>query len=190
MRLVMDTASKFLYFCFIDKNNVIHEEYHEGKNNHSDNLLKKIENALVEKNLKLNNFSEILVGIGPGSYTGLRVSVTVAKILAWTLNIPLYKVSSLDLLSSGYYSKDGIYATTIRAKKNHVYGKLFEVVDGKINILLNDVFLEDDIFFDKIKGYKYTLINEENYKINSEKLIVEKVENIHTLTPNYIQKEI
>lgn len=188
--LVMDTASKYLYFSFVEDGRVLYEVFDEGKNNHSDNLLNKIEVGLEKCNLKLKDFSKIVVGIGPGSYTGLRVSVTVAKMLAWTLNLELYSCSSLDLLGSGYFKENGIYAINIKAKKNHVYGKLLEVKDGIINVLKNDLFSEDSEFFDSIKSYKYKLINEENYKIDINKLIIRKVDNLHQLTPNYIQKEI
>lgn len=188
--LVMDTASKFLYFAFLDSDKVIYEVFDEGKNNHSDNLLKKIEIALAETNLKLKDFSRIIVGIGPGSYTGLRVSVTVAKTLAWSLNIPLYITSSLSLLGSGYFNQAGVYAITLRAKKNHVYGKLIEVEADNIKVIFEDGFYNDDEFLEKVKSYSYKLVNEENYKINLDKLNLEKVDNIHKLTPNYIQKEI
>ena len=45
------------------------------------------------------------------------------QMFAWTLNIPLYKTSSLDFLASGYFRRDRIYAISTRAKKSHVYGK-------------------------------------------------------------------
>ncbi|MFA7435104.1 MAG: tRNA (adenosine(37)-N6)-threonylcarbamoyltransferase complex dimerization subunit type 1 TsaB [Bacilli bacterium] len=188
--LVMDTASKYLFFSFIENGQVLYEVMDEGKNNHSDNLLKKIELALIETNLSLKDFKRIVVGIGPGSYTGLRVSVTVAKMLAWTLGIDLYIVSSLSILSSGHFDNDGIYAVTIRAKKNHVYGKLVEVNGGIQKILINDMFSSDEVFFDMIKNYNYKLVNEENYKIKYENMLLEKVDNLHQLNPNYIQRGI
>lgn len=188
--IVLDTASKYLYFAFLEDAQVIYEVFKEGKNNHSDNLLNYLEVALKECNLTFKDFEKIIVGIGPGSYTGLRVSVTVAKMLAWTLNIDLYITSSLSLLGSGYLNKDGIYAITIKAKKNYVYGKLLEVNNGKIITILEDTFMEEVEFLKNIEDYDYQLINEENYKINIGKLILERVDNLHTLTPNYIQKGI
>jgi len=188
--IVLDTASKYLYFSFLENGQVLYEKFQAGKNNHSDNLLNSIEAALEECNLKLKDFSNVLVGIGPGSYTGLRVSVTVAKMLAWTLKLNFYQVSSLNLLGSGYFDNDGIYAITIKAKKNHLYGKLIEVKSGNISTLITDMFSEENLFFEKIKNYDYKLINEENYKINIGKLYWEKVDNLHNLTPNYIQKGI
>ncbi len=188
--LVMDTASKFLYFSFLDNDEVIYERFLEGHNNHSDNLLKEIDLALKATNLNFKDFSKVIVGIGPGSYTGLRVSLTVSKMLAWSLNIPLYKVSSLSLLGSGYLSEDGIYAITMKAKKNHLYAKLIEVKDSKINEIYHDLFSEENSFFEKIKEYNYYLVNEDNYKINLEMLSLELVEEVHHLVPNYIQKEV
>lgn len=188
--IILDTASKYLYFSFLEDDKVIYEVFREGKNNHSDNLLNYVEAALDECNLKLGDFSKVVVGIGPGSYTGLRVSMTVAKMLAWSLNLELYITSSLSLLASGYFNVDGNFAITIKAKKNHIYGKFIEVKNGKVSTLMDDLFSEESVFFESIKDYNYKLINEENYKIDTRKLILEKVDNLHALTPNYIQKGI
>jgi len=188
--LVLDTASKYLYFAFLDDDNIVYDCFLEGQNNHSENLLKEIEKGLEKENFKLKDFQKIIVGIGPGSYTGLRVSVTVAKMLAWTANIPIFSLSSLTLLASGRLDKDGIYAITMKAKKDAIYGKLVEVKNGKVLEIIPDDFFFEKEFFEKIKEYDYTLINEVNYLVNPLKLNGEKVENVHALNPNYIQKGV
>lgn len=188
--LILDTASKFLYVSFLEDDKIIYCEFLEGKNNHSDNLLKVIEEGLNSLNMKVKDFNKIILGIGPGSYTGLRVSVTVAKMFSWTLNIPLAIISSLDLLSSGYVDRDGIYAVTMIAKKNHVYGKLIQVQNHEVTVLINDCFMEELKFLEIIKNYNYFLVNENNYLIEPKNLKPWVVSDLHQLTPNYIQREI
>lgn len=188
--LVIDTSSKYLYFSFLVDEKVLYEVFLEGKNNHSENLLVEIEKGLKKFGLNLKDFKRIIVGIGPGSYTGLRVGVTVSKVLAWTNLNELYEVSSLDLLASDYFAIDGIYAITMKAKKDHIYGKLIEVKDGNINVIITDNFFIEKDFFEMIKEYNYKLINEDNYKVNPFNLKPKLVTNVHTLSPNYIQKGI
>lgn len=190
LSLVLDTSSKFLYFSFLENEKVIYEKFLEGKNDHSDNLLKEISFGLKEINLEIKDFNRIIVGKGPGSYTGLRVSMTVAKMLSWSLNIPLYTTSSLSLLASNYLKTDGIYAITMRAKKQHVYGKLIIVENSKCEVVIDDLFLEESKYFELIKIYSYKLVNENNYAINPNNVELSKVEDLHSLTPNYIQREI
>ncbi|NLD27063.1 MAG: tRNA (adenosine(37)-N6)-threonylcarbamoyltransferase complex dimerization subunit type 1 TsaB, partial [Acholeplasmataceae bacterium] len=106
-QMVIDTSSKILYVAFLDGDQEIYSVANEGTNNHSENLINVIKAGLEKYDLAVRDFDRIIVGIGPGSYTGLRVGVTVAKVFAWTLKIPLFCVSSLDVLASGYLDQDG-----------------------------------------------------------------------------------
>jgi tRNA threonylcarbamoyladenosine biosynthesis protein TsaB len=188
--LVLDASSNILYISFYDNNKEIYLIKGEGRNNHSENLLQAVSAGLDQCNLRLSDFKKIIVGIGPGSYTGLRVALTVAKMFAWTLEIPLYTASSLDILASGYFNNDGIYAITSRAKKGHVYGKLLEIKSGGQNVIFDDCFLETEKFLKKIEGYNYFEVNSDNYRFNPLNLNIHPVSNLHELTPNYLRSEI
>lgn len=188
--MILDTSSLFLYVCFLEDDQIIYSVFSEGKNNHSENLLKIIEEGLHLNNLNVNDFNKIIVGIGPGSYTGLRVSLTVAKMFSWTLNIPLFTVSSLDLLGSGHFDGDGIYAITMAAKKDYVYGKLIEVNAKMQYVIIDDSFLRSDEFFNSISSYQYQLIDKSKYLVNPINLKVTKVKDLHSLAPNYLRGEL
>lgn len=188
--LVLDASTSHLYIAFYDNNEEIYLLKGIGQNNHSENLLTGVKVGLEKFNLKMKDFKRIIVGIGPGSYTGLRVALTAAKMFAWTLNIPLYTVSSLDILASGYYDKDGIYAIVTRAKKGYVYGKLVEVKSNKQNIIIDDCFLKTEDFYQKIEDYNYFEINVENCIINPLNLELKQVDDLHGITPNYLRGEL
>jgi tRNA threonylcarbamoyladenosine biosynthesis protein TsaB len=190
--MILDTSSAILYLSFYDGDNKIYEVVAPGKNNHSENLIKYIDEGLKELNLEVKDFERIIVGIGPGSYTGLRVSLTVAKTFSWTNNIPLYIASSLDILASGYFDKPGMYAITNRAKKDYLYAKLVNIDENNeiYKEIIIDSFIKKDEFFEEIEKYNYVLIDETNFLINPLNLKISLVENIHQLTPNYLQKEI
>lgn len=76
--------------------------------NHSRLLTVFIEDLFAENNILINTIDAVAVSKGPGSYTGLRIGVSVAKGLCYGLNIPLISVNSLEIL--------GIYATQNLAK--------------------------------------------------------------------------
>ena len=81
-------------------------------------LLPELHKALKTAKIDVKQLSHIVVGIGPGSYTGMRVGVIVAKTLSFSLHIPLIGVCSLD----GFLPDcDGEFATVIDAKIGGVY---------------------------------------------------------------------
>lgn len=194
MRLIMDTSTQNLIVSFVDHNTVVFEEILEGKNNHSEHLLATIEKGLQQVKISMRDFEEIIVGIGPGAYTGLRISLTVAKMFAWTLKIKLYTISSLDLIASGFFKSNGIYVIMTKAKKDHVYGKVLEVNNGQHLTLLPEGFFLKSDFLEKIKDFNYKyLITETEFNYNSlfipESLLTE-VKDIVFLEPNYLRGEM
>ena len=190
--LVLDTSSQILFVNIVIDGIVKYSVLSEGKNNHSDNLLNFVKEGLKALNLEIKDMDRIVCGYGPGMYTGLRVSLTVAKMFAWTLNIPLYVVSSLDLLSSGYYKEDGIYSIMIKAKKNYSYTKRIKVLNNEVSILKEEEFMFNEDFL-KYTNEEDIIIKNDNIKINylnieeSKKMLVT---NVHALEPNYLRSDI
>ena len=193
-KMIIDTSTQLLIVSFVDDNKVIYGVKQMGNNNHSDNLINLIEMGLTEVNLAIKDFDQIIVGIGPGAYTGLRVSLTVAKMFSWTLNIPLYTVSSLDLLASGYLNTDGIYAIMMKAKKGHIYGKVLKVKNHELTILEPEAFMEKTSFLNIIEKYQLTkLVDEEGIfytGLGLDNRILTKVEDVVFLEPNYLRGEM
>lgn len=73
---------------------------------HAENLTIFIRNLLAENNISFSYLDAIAVSKGPGSYTGLRIGVSVAKGLCYTLNKPLIAVDTLKSLAAGFVGKD------------------------------------------------------------------------------------
>lgn len=195
LKMILDTSSANLYVSFVDGEKEIYTKIVKTINNHSEIFLDKIQEGLEALNLKVEDFGAIIVGIGPGSYTGLRVSLTVAKMFSWTKNIPLYTVNSLYILGSEYYSNDGKYAIMNIAKKNHYYYQLLEVIDGKVKETLPagfDSFEAVDILMKDYPEHKIIKFDDFRYSgVNISKLEqLQLIEDIHPLVPNYLRKEI
>ena len=99
-KLLIDTSSDALIILLFHDFEVIDYVFKMVKRDHSSVLMPNIDNLLIRNKLKIKEIDEVIVGYGPGSYTGVRIGVTVAKTLSYALKIPLKKVSSLQIMSA------------------------------------------------------------------------------------------
>ena len=97
--LAIDTSNTTLSVALVENNEILIEVVEATKNDHSKRLMPTIEALFKKVNRTPKELDLIAVAEGPGSYTGVRIGVTVAKTLAWTLNKPLVGVSSLEILA-------------------------------------------------------------------------------------------
>ena len=173
-RLIIDTSTENLYVALCGKES--REILEKGKN-HAQVLMKKIDEVL--NGLKMEDLDEIIVGIGPGSYTGVRVGVVVAKMFSWIKNIPLKKISSLYIECSGY---EGIRSVSIDARRGNAFCAIY---DNDDSLILDEALRPINEF--TTCG---TLVTEKEYKPNMEKIIkkAELVKDVHALVPNYLRK--
>lgn len=190
--LLIDTSTSYLFVSFYDeeKDKRLFIKKMISHNNHSENIIGVIEEGLKESNLKLKDFDKVVVGYGPGSYTGLRVGMVVGKMMAYSLNILLYVVSSLSFVGSSYFLQDGTYIVYNIAKKDHCYLKMVVVNNGYIDNVIDDMFTTDIEFNKYVSKYNPFIINEDNYMMD-EKVIIrlaKKVDDIHSVVPNYLRK--
>ena len=190
--LLIDTSSDYLYVSFYNEN--LKERFYYkniiSHNNHSENIIGVIEEGLKQSNLKLMDFDKVVVGYGPGSYTGLRVGMVVAKMAAYCAKIPLYVVSSLSFVASNNFKEDGVYAVYNIAKKGHCYTKVVKVEKGIIKVLFDDKFMTNEEFEELVKEYNAEIIKNDNYGIDEEIILSlsNLVEDIHEIVPNYLRK--
>lgn len=193
MKLFMDSSTNYLYLALYE-NNEIATYVRNGKNDHSETLVDVLNKFLNENNITVDQIDEIFVGRGPGSYTGVRISGTVAKVLALVKSKKLFSFSTLDLLLASKVNEDGIYMPRIIAKKNHSYFKLAKVNKGNINIEKEDSFLIDD---ELVPFENYQRIEADDETFNTKgltntiiKLNLYQEEDIFTYVPNYLRSEI
>ena len=91
--LYIDTSSSYLYTGIVQENILINSRKECLSNNLSTFAIDEIRKMFEEVNLKPNDIDKIIVNNGPGSFTGIRIGVTIAKTFAWALNKRIVPIS-------------------------------------------------------------------------------------------------
>src|SRR3954451_3344025 len=97
-----------------------------------------IETLLKDCETTPSELDKIVVAKGPGSYTGVRIGVTIAKTLAWTLKIPLSGVSSLEVLAANGRYFDGLISPLFDARRGQLYTGLYEMEKDSLKTVIED----------------------------------------------------
>ncbi len=124
--LGIETATAVCGVAIIDNGNVKAELHIEAPQAHSEKLLTMVDDVLNASQLGLQNIDVVACSIGPGSFTGLRIGLSVAKGLAYASQKPLVAVSTLEALAYNIIADSGISASTlfvpmIDARRDEVY---------------------------------------------------------------------
>jgi tRNA threonylcarbamoyladenosine biosynthesis protein TsaB len=133
--LQIETATEVCSVALVENGNVIAlREISEGKS-HAGLLTVFIQETLIEAGVNIGSIDAVAVSMGPGSYTGLRIGVTVAKGLCYGLEIPLIAIPTLESMFYGlknqlkiknYNLKDSdIFIPMIDARRLEVYMAIF-----------------------------------------------------------------
>ena len=156
--LGIDTSTKICTCSIFDsENGVIAETSLSVKKNHSNIVMPIIDNLFKISDLNINDIDKIAVAIGPGSFTGVRIALGIAKGLAMALNKPLIAVNELDILEAIADGNENETIPLIDARKERVYYKYQGnyIDDYLINLISN---------FDKNKKYVFVGDGAINYK--------------------------
>lgn len=99
LTLCIDTAYKYLSCCLIENENIICEYNEICYKKQSEQLFVVLEHLLATSNKKILDIDSICISKGPGSYTGVRIAMTLAKVICSLKKLDLYVISTLKLYS-------------------------------------------------------------------------------------------
>ncbi|MEH7109062.1 tRNA (adenosine(37)-N6)-threonylcarbamoyltransferase complex dimerization subunit type 1 TsaB [Bacillus sp. JJ1764] len=139
--LAIDTSNYALGVALLEENQVLGEYITNLKKNHSVRIMPAIEQLMKDCERVPADLSKIVVAKGPGSYTGVRIGVTIAKTLAWTLQIPLVGISSLEVLAAAGRYFNGYISPLFDARRGQIYTGLYQFTNGQIVAIEPDQIL-------------------------------------------------
>lgn len=182
--LFIDSATTNLVVAIINDGKIAYMYDNNDGHDTSSKMMPVLAEAFDSAGLKPQDIDKIFVVNGPGSFTGIRVGLTVAKTMAYTLNIPIVSVSSLEVMASG---KAG--TALINARRGYVFAGSYDENLGVIypdsyvlmSDELNKPYISYDSFdFDTLKPYIDVL------KV-IRKHENDKPVNPHAIKPNYLK---
>lgn len=159
--LAIDTSNNTMSVAITDGNVVLGEFTSNVKKNHSVRLMPAIDRLCQECNIRPKDIEKIVVASGPGSYTGVRIGVTVAKTLAYALQIPVTAVSSLEVLAANIKEKKYV-VPIFDARRGQVYTGLYRQ-DTELEMIKEDRIVMLEEWLEKIEE-----LNEEVIFVGSD----------------------
>lgn len=191
--LCMDTTNKYLVIGLYEDDALICGTVKESWKRQSEMLFPMLIECMEEAGWDSDDLDEVVITDGPGSYTGVRIAMSVAKVLCTQKKIPLFVISSLQL----YAGLSANALALMDARSHRAYVALLD--QGK--------FMMDEraLDLDEIRQ----MMNEKKYQVygDAELLDMEscpydllqnfidlrpyyrQVENVHTLTPRYLKDQ-
>lgn len=155
-----DTALDKTYISLSNNDEILTSKIIENTedNYHSAFLISSIKEVLKENNLTPNDIDLIGVNVGPGSFTGIRASLTVAKVMAQELNIKIVPVESLKILSKlNNTDKEALVTLDARRSMAYVYTDNEKTIKSVPLEDLKNMIKEKDYFILSDKSMSETL---------------------------------
>ena len=197
--LFLDTSTTRLIVALYKDKECLFLENEEAKNDLSSRVLPKIKYALNKCELLVDDINKIIVINGPGSFTGVRVGVTIAKTLAWAKKIDIITISSLELMATTKVDTEYI-VPLIDARRDAFFAGMY---DKKHNIIFNESYITRTALMNKIKRHTSksnvsfisyteisnleTILPEINIEYIIKKYSKKKTLNPHGVNPNYLK---
>lgn len=192
----IDTTSNYLYTALVKDKELLIEKKECLAHDLSTFALNEVNKMFEEVNLKPSDVDKIIVVNGPGSFTGIRIGVTIAKILAWSLNKEITTISSLEAMSQSIET-DKLIVPIINARRNCVYGAIYD----NINVILNEEYMSIEKLKLILNGLQKEYVFISNDKFNDltceeynpdilkivNKYITRESINPHMVNPSYLK---
>lgn len=197
--LFIDSSDRKIIISILKDFEIIEQIIEENDNNLAKRFLPLIDNLLTKIDLNLRSVDKIFVVTGPGSFTGIRIGVDVAKVIAYSLNIDIIPISELELLATTDTKSDYV-VSYIDARRGFIYAGMY---DNNLNPIFADQYLSLEKLNNKIRRHSsFDRVSYVSYYNNIDKTIIPKFDvakivrkhindrkiNPHNIIPNYLKK--
>ena len=195
--LFIDTSMVNVSISIVKGNKIMSIIQEDIPNEHSKYATHYVKKVIDGAGIDANDIDNILVVNGPGSFTGVRIGVTIAKTYGYLINKELIPVSSLKSLAISS-NKDSVVMSVIQANRSNFYVGIY---DREYNNLIDEQFVSGNRLIELIEEYNpYIVSNDfyvlDRYKFNKVSLDILRIVdyykdmdkiNYHRLVPNYLK---
>ena len=154
--VLIDTSNRNLYVALAQDGKVLDSVEYDAWQKQSEFLVAELDKLCKKNHIDPKAIGEVVAAKGPGSYTGVRIAISVAKVMAFALSIPLYLVSSLeDMKDEG---KPSICLMNARSKRSYI-----GVYEGE-NVLVLDTIWDNEAVLKYISEHpRYSIMGDVSY---------------------------
>jgi len=138
MLLAIDTATRCTSVALNGERRVLAERTWRSANNHTTELMPAIVEMLAQQEIEPNSLTGIAVALGPGSFTGLRIGLSVAKGFATALDIPVVGIPTLDILAEAHAHQKLPICAILQAGRKWLGTALYKVRAGRWRRVADD----------------------------------------------------
>lgn len=132
MLIAIDSSQEICTLALGRDSQLVAEYHFAHKMNLLRRLLPNIDAMLADTGIDKSDLDGVVVSLGPGSFTGLRIGVTIAKSLAYVLGKPIMGIGTLDAMAHGVLTADGgLVCPMIFARADEVYWSHFDGISGE-----------------------------------------------------------
>lgn len=149
--LSIDSSATAASVALFEDSKLIGEFFTNTSFTHSRTLAPMIENLLVVTGKAVSDVDLIAVSNGPGSFTGVRIGVSVAKGIAFPDNLPCMAVSTLESMAYNLTLTDCVVCAVMDARRNQVYNAMFRIKYGEVHRLCDDRAISIEALKNEIK---------------------------------------
>ena len=193
--LFLNTASSRFNAAVAKDNKVIDSVCTDYEKDLSKDALLEITKLLDKNGFSAKDIDEIISVRGPGSFTGLRIGVTIAKTFAYFLDKELYSVSSLDVMACSV--SGDVIVPLIDARRGYVYASIY---DNDYNVLMDECYIKLDDLLEKAKSYSgdIVFVSLDDFDFSTIKYVPDmdkffrlnfkRKENSMTFVPEYLKR--
>lgn len=196
--LYIDTSTSYLYTGLVIDRKLQAEIKKDFGISLSSMVLNEISKMLKDNQLEPIDIDKIIVVNGPGSFTGIRVGITIAKTFAYSLNKEIISISSLEAMAISSKNETCYKVPLIDARRDYVYSAIFDKNTLPIlkpqYISLEALKCAVDHLFDSyqyISNQQFTDILPEKYDPDIERIVntfdSRPTENPHSINPIYLK---
>ncbi|MCH5172212.1 MAG: tRNA (adenosine(37)-N6)-threonylcarbamoyltransferase complex dimerization subunit type 1 TsaB [Erysipelotrichales bacterium] len=178
--ILLDSSDKFLAVGIAKDGVLIDSIQYEAWQRQSEMMITELESIIKRNNINRFDITNVVCGIGPGSYTGVRISLTIAKVMAMALSIPLFTVSSLRILKDN----NNPSICVINARSGRSYVGVFE----NEKIVLSDKIMKNDELLYFIKAHPSYVVCGDTKHLDIDGKVSNVLEQMTSLLP-YLKEE-